>query len=139
MPWIEQQGTYPTLVLASSRRKQNLTTIEGIGEPFLYRWPGGEVRLEPGKPIELPDERAKRLLIRAPGRVRVIPTFEPGAMIGWTRQDGTNQTSQVDFVHTDAAGSRWAFVSLGETWAAVNMKFVRRADDWPAALAGGAV
>jgi hypothetical protein len=46
--------------------------LEATGHSFLYRWPGGEVRLEPGRPIDLPDERAKRLLDKAPGRVRVV-------------------------------------------------------------------
>ena len=40
--------------------------------PFTYRWPGGEVHLEPGRPIDLPDERAQRLLNKAPGKVRVV-------------------------------------------------------------------
>jgi hypothetical protein len=47
-------------------------TIECIGAPFTYRWPDGEVRLAPGRPISLPDDRAARLLEKAPGRVRVV-------------------------------------------------------------------
>ena len=41
--------------------------IECIGSPFTYRWPTGEVRLEPGKPVDLPDARAKRLTRQGPG------------------------------------------------------------------------
>ena len=48
--------------------------VECIGPPFTYRWPAGEVRLVPGQPVELPDDRAARLLEKAPGRVRVVET-----------------------------------------------------------------
>ena len=58
--------------------------IECIGSPFTYRWPGGEVRLVPGHPVELPDGRAARLLAKAPGRVRVVKlaTDTDGDLIG---------------------------------------------------------
>jgi ferredoxin len=46
--------------------------LEAIGKPFRYRWPGGEVRLEPGRPVDLSPERAARLLAKAPGKVRVV-------------------------------------------------------------------
>lgn len=46
--------------------------VEAIGKPITYRWPEGEVRLEPGKPVELPNDRARRLLDKAPGKVRVV-------------------------------------------------------------------
>lgn len=51
--------------------------LEAIGKPFIYRWPGGEVRLEAGKPIELPPGRAAKLLVRASGRVRQVESEEP--------------------------------------------------------------
>lgn len=94
--------------------------VEGVGPAFTYRWPGGEVRLEPGKPIDLPDERARRLIEKAPGKVRVIPTFEPGSTSAWVRADGSRQIGTIDFIHADESGSRWAFVSIGDGWAAVN-------------------
>ena len=99
--------------------------LECVGPGFTYRWPGGEVHLEPGKPITLPEERGKRLLLKAPGRVRVIhPTVQPGTTIAWRRADGTSQVGQVDCVHVDETGTRWAFVTLPDgTWAAVNLKF----------------
>lgn len=52
--------------------------IEAIGKPFIYRWPDGEVRLEPGKPIDLPADRAAKLLARAGARVRLV--VEPVAI-----------------------------------------------------------
>ena len=46
--------------------------LEATGRAITYRWPGGEVRLERGKPVELPDERAKRLLAKAGQKVRIV-------------------------------------------------------------------
>lgn len=46
--------------------------LEATGKPFIYRWPGGEVRLELGKPVDLPQDRAERLLSKAGDRVRVV-------------------------------------------------------------------
>lgn len=99
--------------------------LEAIGESFTYRWPGGEVRFEPGIPIDLPDERAQRLLNKAGDKVRVIPsTIQPGSTITWQRADDlTMQTGVVDWLHTDDRGLRWAFVTIGDSWAAVNLKF----------------
>jgi hypothetical protein len=61
-----------------------VTTIECIGSPFTYRWPTGEVRLVPGHPVELPEDRAARLLEKAPGRVRVVESADriDAALIG---------------------------------------------------------
>jgi len=46
--------------------------LEAIGKSLTYRWPGGEVVLEPGKPVELPRDRAERLLAKAAGKVREV-------------------------------------------------------------------
>ena len=57
--------------------------LETIGKGFTYRWPGGEARFEPGRPVDLPPERAAKLLARAAERVRPVPTdsivIEPAA------------------------------------------------------------
>jgi len=52
-----------------------------------------------------------------------IHTIAVGSLISWTRADGSAQTGVVDCLHVDVDGQQWAFVSLGKTWAAVNMKF----------------
>ena len=60
--------------------------IEAIGRPLTYRWPEGEVRLVPGQPLDLPETRAKRLLEKAAGRVRMVPgqtTLIVGSMVTW--------------------------------------------------------
>jgi hypothetical protein len=53
-----------------------------------------------------------------------VPTIQPGDRITWDRA-GSVQTGLVDFVHVDVDGTAWAFVTLRETWAAVNCKFVK--------------
>lgn len=100
--------------------------IEAIGKPLTCRWPGGEVHLEPGKPVDMPDARAQRLLEKAPGKVRMVTApIATGSFVTWTRGDGTKPEGFVDTIHTDDTGSRWAFVALPcVTWAAVNMKIV---------------
>src|SRR5437660_8938413 len=47
--------------------------VEAVHAPLTYRWPGGEVQLVPGQPVDLPESRALRLLQRAPGKVRAVP------------------------------------------------------------------
>ena len=46
--------------------------VEAIDKAMCYRWPDGEVKLVPGKPVDLPEARALRLLQKAPGRVRMV-------------------------------------------------------------------
>jgi hypothetical protein len=105
--------------------------IECVGAGFTYRWPTGEISLEPGQPVELPDDRALKLLAKAPGRVRIIPAVQAGDVIAWECADGVyagqEEMECVDFVHVDSEGTVWAFVSsvCGNRWAAVNMKYAR--------------
>lgn len=104
--------------------------IEAVDHPIRYRFPGGEIRLEPGRPVEVEPERAAKLLARAGVKVRAItPVIHSGDRITWVRADGTTHTGLIDVLHVDDAGTRWAFVTLGESWAAVNMKFVTGSGD----------
>jgi hypothetical protein len=52
-----------------------------------YRWPEGEVVLEPGIPVNLPDDRARRLLAKAPKQVCVVRAvdepLQAGDLISW--------------------------------------------------------
>jgi hypothetical protein len=53
-------------------------------------------------------------------------TFAHGSKITWEGPDGQQRgPAIVDFLHTDPDGSVWAFVTLGEGWAAVNLIYVR--------------
>lgn len=56
-------------------------------------------------------------------------TIQAGAHITWTRGDGSVQTGLIDVVHVDVNGQHWAFVTLGERWTVVNMKFVTPSGD----------
>ena len=58
-----------------------------------------------------------------------VPGIQPGDRISWQRADGTTQTGVVDDLHLDVDGSTWAFVTIGESWAAVNMKIVTGSGD----------
>jgi hypothetical protein len=102
--------------------------IECIGPPFVCRWPGGQVSLVPGQPVELPDDRALKLIAKVPGRVKAVDapfSIRPGDLIQWQRAGG-EQIGMVDFLHLDTDGIVWAFVSIGEAWAAVNLKFAKK-------------
>ena len=51
--------------------------IEATERPFIYQWPGGEIRLEPGRPVSLPDDRARKLLARVGSRAKEVqPDWE---------------------------------------------------------------
>ena len=69
--------------------------IEATGKPLRYKLRSGEeVLLEPGCPVELPDESARSLLKQAGERVRIVPSdaepvIHPGAWVSWQRGDGT--------------------------------------------------
>ena len=52
-----------------------------------------------------------------------IPTIQAGSQITWQRADLTMQAGAIDYLYVDDAGVRWAFVTIGESWAAVNLKF----------------
>ncbi len=57
--------------------------IEAVEEPVTYRWPSGEIRLEPGCPVYLPESRALRLLAKAQGRVRLAEPVGPDWLAEW--------------------------------------------------------
>lgn len=51
--------------------------LEAIGKPIKFRLiTGEEITLMPGAPIDLPEDRARKLLAKAPGKVRVRATHE---------------------------------------------------------------
>jgi hypothetical protein len=101
--------------------------IEATQQPIRYRLQSGvEVLLRPGVPTELTDEAGRQLVKKAGSKVRVVtPAIHPGDEIIWRRADGTTQIGLVDFIHVDAEGHTWAFVTIGETWAIVNLKFAK--------------
>jgi plastocyanin len=71
------------------------------------------------QPIET--VKAEEVLRQQQKALDPIPTIQPGDRIEWQRADLTVQHGIVDYLHTDADGQQWAFVSIGETWTAVNV------------------
>jgi hypothetical protein len=59
--------------------------VEAIYRPLRYRWPGGEVYLAPGHPVDLPADRAQRLLAKAKGKVRLVggSCYACGSRVFW--------------------------------------------------------
>jgi len=49
----------------------------------------------------------------------------PGDRIKWQRADLSIEQGVIDMIHTDDTGTRWAFVTVAEGWAAVNVRFVK--------------
>jgi len=102
--------------------------LEAVNDPILYRLRSGEeVVLKPGVATELPDQAAKQLLQKAPGKVRKVnqaTTVEVGQTIAWEGADLVIRSGIVDFLYADA-DTIWAFVTLNEgSWAAVNTRYL---------------
>jgi hypothetical protein len=100
-------------------RERRLTSvlIEAL-HPLLVKLPDQDLKLEPGCPVELPDEYAHRLLTRVPGKVRRRQWAR------WARADGSTHLGFVDFFHTDSDGTRWVFVTMPNgDQGVVNLKF----------------
>jgi hypothetical protein len=55
--------------------------IESLS-PLLVRFRSREVHLEPGQPVRFSEEDGRKLLARAPGKVRCV-TPEPPLQAGW--------------------------------------------------------
>ncbi len=51
--------------------------IEATQRPLTVRFPDQEILLEPGKPVDLPMDRARRLLAKAGAKVRVVDPMRP--------------------------------------------------------------
>jgi hypothetical protein len=104
--------------------------LEATHAPIRYRLKTGEeVTLRPGVPMELPDHAATQLLKKAPDQVRRVDSLSPGSLITWEGADGTIRSGGVDFLHTNADGTVWAFVTTSDGgWAAVDTKYLDRTD-----------
>ena len=99
----------------------------------------GDVRLLPGKPMDLPEDEALKLLVKAQGKVREATgscdyldegkstrALAPRDRITWGPEGTLRGPATVEFLHTDPDGTEWAFVTLPDgRWTAVKMKFVK--------------
>ena len=60
-----------------------------------------------------------------PGLVAVLTGIRAGSKIVW-EWSGKPQTGTIDFLHVDSDGIVWGFVTIGDSWAAVNLKFAKQ-------------
>ncbi|GJL56892.1 MAG: hypothetical protein NPIRA02_40240 [Nitrospirales bacterium] len=58
-----------------------MMTIEAIERSLVYRWSGGEVRLDPGTPTRVEPRLAERILQKCGPRVRIVSTAHIGQWI----------------------------------------------------------
>ncbi len=56
-------------------------TIEATERSLVYRWSGGEVRLDPGKPMPVTLPLAERILQKCGSRVRVVTVAHVGQWV----------------------------------------------------------
>lgn len=59
--------------------------LEVVGKSFTYQWPGGQIRFESGRVIDVEEGRALRILAKVPGRVRSV---ESADISGTQRDEG---------------------------------------------------
>jgi hypothetical protein len=87
--------------------------VVAITKPVRYRWPGGEVGLVPGQPVDLPDDRARKLLEKAPGKVRLVP--QPPLTIQETAVDAHESIFAVR-IESPVIGEFWLCLSESESF-----------------------
>ena len=96
--------------------------IEAVDHPIRYRFPGGEIRLEPGRPVEVEPVRAAKLLARAGEKVRAVDArssdvvlepagqttpLQPGWLVVYRDRRGTLCGGCVDREHGTVQECRW--------------------------------
>jgi hypothetical protein len=115
--------------------------LEATRKPICYRWPGGEIVLTPGHPRELPEARARRLLERAAGKVRVVNFgsvtggIRPGVWVEWLSPALPKQQGEVLAVYQD--GTFEVFHPLAEKLCRLPVMWVIRVVTHPIDLTGG--
>ncbi len=101
--------------------------IEALA-PLKIRVPGGEIQeLAPGCQTDLPYEQAKKLLAKAPGKVRAVstggPRFYLGDLVQVHHQDGLVEAGEVQGLTCAVPDSEhspgywyWVLSETGEQW-----------------------
>lgn len=128
--------------------------VEATQHPILYRLlDGRQVRLAPGSPVDLPEEQARTLLIKAPDRVRVaaprndVEAFlvEPAECrhpIYWETLEG-RILGPAEVTHmakeTTAAGQArfWLCITYGNSWRWIHESLLRSRASYEAQWKGG--
>jgi hypothetical protein len=111
-----------------------MLTVEVI-ERIRVRHAGNERALTPGEHLELPDENARRLLAKAPDKVRLISTdsvFEPAINVRpvyWESCGKLHGPGRViGFVKMTDAGKEtfWLWVETSTGWSLISDAALRR-------------
>jgi hypothetical protein len=59
------------------------------------------------------------------GQAQGPPILQPGTVITWLSGDGKPRgPAPIDFINADHDGTIWAFVTVPDGWAAINIKYV---------------
>ncbi len=65
--------------------------IEAL-KPLTVKLPTGDLQLKPGFPVNMAEDRALKLLAKAPGKVRMVQphalAFQLGDLVHWQGMDG---------------------------------------------------
>jgi hypothetical protein len=79
-------------------------------EPLRIKTQGREILLEPGKPVDLPRDRAEKLLRVASHSVRLVPPLSPilpGWLIAWRDRAGRLRGGCDDRAHGTVREAQW--------------------------------
>lgn len=57
--------------------------IEATEKAVIYRFPGGEILIQPGKSVKVEYQRALKLLEKAKGKVRVVSLSHTDWLLAW--------------------------------------------------------
>lgn len=55
--------------------------IEAVENPIRYQWPEGEIRLNPGHPVDVSVERGTKILKKCGAKVRAVTPLVIGAWV----------------------------------------------------------
>ena len=82
--------------------------IEAVDFPIRYQWPGGEIRLLPGKPVQVDEERGKKVLAKCGPKVRAVQPFDVGDCLSYqVAQDPQQGPFRVAEVAPDLSHGQW--------------------------------
>jgi hypothetical protein len=81
--------------------------LEAVGKAFIYKWPGGEIVLTPGQPVDVEPERARRILAKLGDRVRAVGASQPGQVVTWDSPLFGTCTGEVLATYPDGSALAW--------------------------------
>ncbi len=97
--------------------------LEAVDCPIRYQWPKGVIRLKPGYPLEINEERGRKVLAKCGGKVRVV--YQLGQKVSYqTPVDDCIKKGTVELID-----EHWGMVLVrGDEVAWVNQSFVTKVE-----------